>query len=73
MYKSAFQGLKRTLMHFSGLPLPYFDIKNEFVKNLVFHLKAFEQSHLKAKYAIVDSTLRAHNYRVGNFNFVNYL
>ena len=27
MHKRAFQGLKRTFMHVSGLPLPYFDKK----------------------------------------------
>ena len=37
MHKLAFQGLKHTFMHVSGLPLPYFDLKNEFIKILVFH------------------------------------
>ena len=27
MHKRAFQGLKRTFMHVSGLPPPYFDKK----------------------------------------------
>ena len=27
MHKRAFQGLKRTFMHVSGLPPPYFDLK----------------------------------------------
>ena len=28
MHKSAFQDLKRTFMHVLGLPLPYFDFRN---------------------------------------------
>ena len=28
MHKRAFQALKRTFMHVSGLPPPYFDLKN---------------------------------------------
>ena len=33
MHKRAFQGLKRTFMHVSGLPPPYFDIKTKhFIK-----------------------------------------
>ena len=38
MYKSAFQGLKPTFVHVSRLPLPYFDLKNEFLNNLVFQV-----------------------------------
>ena len=37
MYKSAFQGLRPTFVHVSSLLLPYFDFKNEFINNLVFH------------------------------------
>ena len=36
MHKRAFQGLKRTFMHVSGLPPPYFDKKPFFIKYLVF-------------------------------------
>ena len=36
MYKRAFQGLKRTFMHESGLAPPYFD-KNQLVYKLVFY------------------------------------
>ena len=37
MHKRAFQGLKHTFMHFSGLPLPYFDFKKKLIiKFLVF-------------------------------------
>ena len=35
MHKRAFQGLKRTFMHVSGLPPPYFDNKTNFIKYLV--------------------------------------
>ena len=36
MHKRAFQGLKRTFMHVSGLPQPYFDIKkNQILYKLV--------------------------------------
>ena len=35
MHKRAFQGLKRTLMHVSGLPPPYFDDKNQILYELV--------------------------------------
>ena len=35
-------------------------------------LPRFEQSYLKAIYAILDSTLTTLNYRIGNLNFVNY-
>ena len=30
MHKRAFQGLKRTFMHVSGLPPPYFDNKTKY-------------------------------------------
>ena len=33
MHKRAFQGLKRTFMHISGLPPPYFDNKTEYFIN----------------------------------------
>ena len=33
MQKRAFQGLKRTLMHVSGLPPPYFDKKTKYFIN----------------------------------------
>ena len=37
MHKHAFQGLKRTFLHVSGLPLPYFDNKTKnFIKFLVW-------------------------------------
>ena len=35
MHKRAFQGLKRTFMHVSGLPPPYFDNKTKYFINLV--------------------------------------
>ena len=35
IYKRAFQGLKRTFMHVSGLPRPYFDNKTNFIMYLV--------------------------------------
>ena len=35
MHKRAFQGLKRTFMHVSGLPPPYFDNKTKFIYKLV--------------------------------------
>ena len=31
MHKRAFQGLKRTFMHVSGLTPPYFDLKKQFI------------------------------------------
>ena len=37
MHKRAFQALKRTFMHVSGLPLPYFDKKTNLIKYLVFY------------------------------------
>ena len=37
MHKREFQVLKRTLMHVSGLHSPYFDLKNQFIKYLIFH------------------------------------
>ena len=33
MHKRAFQGLKRTFMHVSGLPPPYFDNKTKYFIN----------------------------------------
>ena len=33
MHKRAFQVLKRTFMHVSGLPPPYFDNKNKYFIN----------------------------------------
>ena len=33
MHKRAFQALKRTFMHVSGLPLPYFDNKTKYFIN----------------------------------------
>ena len=35
MHKRAFQALKRTFMHVSGLPPPYFDNKNQILYELV--------------------------------------
>ena len=35
-------------------------------------LPRFQQSYLMALFAIFESTLTAHNYRVGNFTLVNY-
>ena len=35
MHKRAFQAPKRTFMHVSGLPPPYFDNKTKFNKYLV--------------------------------------
>ena len=35
MHKSASQGLKRTFMHVSGLPQPYFDLKNKTIYKLI--------------------------------------
>ena len=35
-HKLAFQGLKRTLKHVSGLPPPYFDFKNQILYKLLF-------------------------------------
>ena len=32
IHKRAFQGLKRTFMHVSNLPPPYFNLKNQFIK-----------------------------------------
>ena len=32
MHKRAFQALKRTFMHVSGLPPPYFDNKTNYLK-----------------------------------------
>ena len=37
MHKRAFQALKRTFMHISSLPLPYYDFKNQGFKYLFFH------------------------------------
>ena len=39
MHKRAFQDLKRTFMHVSGLPLPYFDFKKANTYILVFESK----------------------------------
>ena len=36
MHEPAFQGLKRTFIHVSDLPQPYFDKKNQFIKYLIF-------------------------------------
>ena len=36
MHKRAFQCLKRTFMHVSGLLPPYFDLKNQIFFKLVF-------------------------------------
>ena len=36
MHKRVFQGLKRTFMHVSGLPSPYFDSKTNLKKNWFF-------------------------------------
>ena len=33
MHKRAFQALKRTFMHVSGIPPPYFDNKTEYFIN----------------------------------------
>ena len=35
MHKREFQGLKRTFMHVSGLPSPFFDKKNKKLYKLV--------------------------------------
>ena len=35
MHKRAFQALKRTFMHVSGFPPPYFDNKTKYFLNLV--------------------------------------
>ena len=38
MHKRAFQGLKRTFMHVSGLPAAYFDSKTKnFIKFLFYY------------------------------------
>ena len=37
MHKRAFQALKRTFMHVSGLPPPYFDIKTKNFINWFYH------------------------------------
>ena len=37
MHESAFQGMKRTFMHVSGLPPPYFDSKKQILYKLVFY------------------------------------
>ena len=39
MHKRAFQALKRTFMHVSSLPQPYFDKKNQLINKLVFYQK----------------------------------
>ena len=39
MHKHAFQGLKRTFMHVSVLPPPYFDLKKQLLYKLVFFIK----------------------------------
>ena len=39
MHKRAFQGLKRTFMHVSGLVSAYFDLKNQKLYKLVFFIK----------------------------------
>ena len=36
MHKRAFQALKRTFLHVSGLLPAYFGLKNQFIKELVF-------------------------------------
>ena len=45
MHKRAFQGLKRTFMHVSGLPPPYFDNKTKY-----FIYKWWGKSVLLSKY-----------------------
>ena len=37
MHKCAFEGLKRTFMHVSGLPSPCFDLKTNYLKNWFFY------------------------------------
>ena len=37
--KRVFQGPKRTFMHVSGLPPPYFDLKNQLIYKLGFYQK----------------------------------
>ena len=37
MHERAFQGLKRTFMHVSGLPPPYFDNKTKYFINLFYY------------------------------------
>ena len=36
MHKRAFQALKRTFMHVSGLPTPFFDLKKKIYKVIGF-------------------------------------
>ena len=36
MHKRAFQSLKRTFMHISGLPLPYIDNENQLFYKMIF-------------------------------------
>ena len=36
MHKCAFEGLKRTFMHVSGLPSPCFDLKTNYLRNWFF-------------------------------------
>ena len=38
MQERAFKGLKRTFMHVSGPPSPYFDLKNQLLYKIVFFL-----------------------------------
>ena len=37
MHKRAFQGLKRTFMHVSGLPPPTFDNETKYFINLIYY------------------------------------
>ena len=45
MHKSAFQVLKRTFMHVSGLPPQYFEKKNEILHELFFFSKSGGRRH----------------------------
>ena len=63
----------------TGIKISYFEKKNNlkfseyFLKksqNVISRkLQGFEQSYLKARFAILESTLNASNYKVGNFKF----
>ena len=41
MHKRAFQGLKRTFIHVSGLPPPYFENKKSFCRVIGFFFKTW--------------------------------
>ena len=51
--------------------LSFLKIFEKITKNVIYRkLQGFEHSQLKARFAILDSTLTVPNYRVGNFRFI---